>query len=1555
MAQPHPTYELFEEIGRGENSVVYRAHDITLGRSVAIKELNDTGRADATRRQRFLKEAQFLAQHQHPGILCIHGVDTERGWIVMELMRGTLEAQIQQAPLPADAVRSILRQLLPALDFLHSRNKIHGSIRPSNILIDERGTVKLSDFEETHVDSELRAPTHSQKYISPEMIRSEFGELGTTTDLYCLAFTALELLAGPKFDALTVDAMGASVDRNVAWLRWHSGEQANPSVQDILPNLPQDLVLTLDAMLRKEVSLRCATAADALKTLNDQALVHVAPIAVAMPKHASPSIMPTNVREIEPIASPSRSPSAAPNPDAKKGRGASQRKSAKPLVAAGRGNAVTASKSSRDRANELLGKWYVLYPLCAALLLGAVGIGWMLQPKQTDPLAQSPDRRSTLRVESLPEALPEALAKSPSRESTADKLEREALDRTVIPPVETPPEPLKPDEPEPEVTPAVEPVAEVQDPDSLVINTPEKPEPQTTEPEGDQPQPTIIDEPNVDFNRQLLELVSVAVDTQPLMQEFKGKAELIIDGGGFMSEVTDLAISPDGLWLAASGEKVVRIWDLNSGQLMHTLRGDRNRVSYGDCYSIAFSPDGTYLVVGVNDYREHGAIRVYRTDKLDEIDQLLPGHNVPVRHVAFTRDGKQLASVDADGFIAVWDWDSRKVVKRLPPRNAEAPIYDALQFPGKEPVLFGVDFGGPVLYSAPSLVAPQPDALASPLRAWMIDIFGRKFSYPFGATRDPRILDLRMDQNVWAAAGVGNEDGGNKFWVGVWPTHATEAPSVPAPTTVYDQHRWNVTALCLAPEQGWVASGDRFGEIHVWELKTGKQLHKFVGQGKPIYEAAFDRNSQRIAFGTTPFQPDRWGSNNYGQAEQLIDLAARTVYPIPSDETVDLIGELPKQGQVELKVRQASDQSALRLQKLVAGNNASEYELTSGRLPTVFSIIGRSVLDVTEPVLLGDDLGLLAVWDSETDELKRAFVGHEGLVSAVSVSPDKQLMLSSSADRTIRLWSLEDYRPTGIFDFKFENSKVTRVMPGTSSAAAGVEVGDRILTIDGKSMKDMYELMLQGEFDYRPGQEVEVEMQRDEKPFRFTMKLKDGYDFSEPILSVYLGEDNSWIIWNPQGYYDCSPGADQLIGWHINRGPDKSANYYEVQQFRKQLYRPDVINYLLEGKSLKASVALADQDNLREGEFDFRSPSDLAAHHPPVVEFVSPQRDSQSMAHSENEQVPLHARVKSVNGLPIREVTLLVNGVAAQVFTPDSPNAQEFELQQTLSLTSGQNEIALIAANSESTSAAETLRIDIVKPVKVEAKNLIVLAIGISNYATDDQRFNLLTTAARDAQQFADTAVVQGSSRLYNDVRTRVIQDAGADKTKFWEGMQWLVDSTQPGDTAAIFISAYCLLDSTSNFYVGTHDVDMRSPRATAVSWREFIKTLHEDLPSCRRLVFLDLQPTQQAIAPGLRNPLLDLAAPELATTFFSSTALQQTRITQPAQERSGALIEALVRTLADPASDFEPQPTDTLLSNFEVSKAWQSQFKKLTDGKLVPVAYVPTSSRQLNVFQLKP
>jgi serine/threonine protein kinase/WD40 repeat protein len=1547
----HPNYELFEEIGRTDTTVVYRAHDLALGRDVAIKELTAAGKADPQRQERFLREAQFLAQTEHAGILRVHTVVPEQGWIVMELMKGNLASQIEHQPMGPDTVRSILRQLLSALEFLHQRGKLHGAIRPSNILIDDQGSVRLSDFEQTDLDGELRTPTSTKKYLAPEWIRSQFGPLGPQSDLYCLAFTAVELLAGNRFDSLMLDAQSASVDPDVAWLRKHSSVDPLPATAKLIPTVPPDMAAALDAMLQKQVEDRPATAEAAVDKLDEQAIVAIEPVVPQRQADSEPSgIMPAAIREINPLGAAPASRSAA---DAKH-----ENRKASPA-------APSDKLTTRDKLNRAIEKPYVLYPLCAAMLLAALGVGLYLRSDRKDgttKLAKLPD------TEVVEETVVDVDPQQPeSGETTEEPLTEETIDPDTIDfgelteMIEVPaafeprlveaaaavseeiPEEIPDVEPEENVDsgPGETAIAEV-----VTESEPEKvPSGETTE------SPELVD-PLAGF----LELVSkeVEVDTTELLADFKGNPELVLDAGGFLSEVSDVAIDPLGRWVAACGDKVVRLWSLESGELIETLRGDRLRTSYGDCNTIAFSPDGNFLLVGVGDYQPHGAIRVYRTDAFAEIEALLPGHTSPVRRIDFSRDGKLMTSVDADGNIAVWDWPQRRQYDKITPRDPAAPIVDELHFAGAEPVLFGIDNAGPFLLDAATLnQLTAADPLPSRLHAWMVDLLTGNLVYPFQTDYDPRVVDLQLDQNVWAAAGVGKENGSNKFWVGVWNARELDGAVQGTPANVYSGHRWQIETIDLAPSLGLAASADKFGEVHVWKLGTGELLYRFRGQGKPVYEAAFDLESSRIGFGVTPYGADIWGRNNYGAIDKVLDLGARSIYAADANAPLSPIEETPRNATHQLRVKRINGDAGLSVVKSRGGQDVARYDLTSGRIPTVLTLLGGPVLDVNQPAIIGDDVGLLAVWDSDTDRLKRAFIGHETMVTSVSVAPHGRAMLSGSTDRTIRVWSLIDPVPTGIFDFKFENAVVTEVVDGSSSHQAGVQVADRIDSIDGKSIKKMYELMLTGEFDYRPGQIVSVQMSRNDQPFEFEMRLDQGYDFSEPILSIYVGDQDRWIAWTPQGYYDAAPGAEELIGWHVNRGPDKAAAYFSVGQFREQLYRPDIIDRLLGGQSIEEAVRESNQDHDDTVEVDFRSPSDLALHHPPNIEIISPI-GAEDLNSREN---VIEAVITSPNGLPIREVTLLVNGVTTETFGPQSAAETRMEVKHPIELSLGSNVIELVASNGQSRGFADTL-VEVVadegEPSNVDDQpntDLRVLSIGIAK-RSESPNDTGTTQAIDDAKFFAETMKAQAEGKLYRQVTEKVLLGPQATRSAILDGFQSLIDQTRPGDTVAIYVASDTFIDSSQNYYIGTHDVDLDRPRATAISWREFVKTLQTDLPGCKRLVFLDLDPSEQALKPGLRNPLLDLAAPELGTVFFSSTALQQ-RLPAASGNGRSFLTQALRQILGDSGADVAPRPPDGLLSCEEASLAWMKRVRGLSSGRLYPIAFAPAASGQINVFQL--
>ncbi|MEX2169110.1 MAG: bifunctional serine/threonine-protein kinase/formylglycine-generating enzyme family protein [Pirellulales bacterium] len=364
----HPNYELFEELGRGENTVVYRAYDLSLGREVAIKELDESGRRDPRHRERFLREAQFLAQFEHDNVLRVYSVDTERGWIIMEMMKGTLESVIAGGPSDPDLVRSVLKQTLEALAFLHEKNKVHCAVRPSNLLINDAGRVKLSEFEQTDAGGEIRVPTGSKKYLAPELIRPDFGDFGPPLDLYCLGFAALEMLKGPQFESLFPGTGKGAIDADTAWLRWHSSPGALDSTRKLVKGIPDDLARVLDHMLQKRVADRPQSAQEVLKELADRPLVPV-PVAGAsgvdeVDANHTPALAPGVIKVLAAPQNvqPRVQYPAADQPPTKPAR------SAKPAASKGK---LTAPRFSKDWFNQQLSRPYVLYPLCAVILLGA--------------------------------------------------------------------------------------------------------------------------------------------------------------------------------------------------------------------------------------------------------------------------------------------------------------------------------------------------------------------------------------------------------------------------------------------------------------------------------------------------------------------------------------------------------------------------------------------------------------------------------------------------------------------------------------------------------------------------------------------------------------------------------------------------------------------------------------------------------------------------------------------------------------------------------------------------------------------------------------------------------------------------------------------------------------------------------------------------------------------------------------------------------------------------------------------------------------------------------
>jgi serine/threonine-protein kinase len=277
-------YELLDTIASGDFATVHRARDRELGREVAIKQIHAQFLHDERHLARYWQEAQLLASLQHPHVLTIYDVVRSRGWLVLELMRGSLRQAVETGPLDLDFLRLALACSLSGLHFLHTNGVVHGDVKPSNLLVDAQNRVKLGDFglarRATSDEGSLLKGT--TKYMAPELLSNQFGPVGPASDLYSLGFAAYELMCGPEFENLFPGLSSFGRDRQLAWMMWHAApDRQMPEIGRVLHGVPPDLTRVIQRLVAKDQSQRYKSAREALEDLRSERAPVVATQAAA--------------------------------------------------------------------------------------------------------------------------------------------------------------------------------------------------------------------------------------------------------------------------------------------------------------------------------------------------------------------------------------------------------------------------------------------------------------------------------------------------------------------------------------------------------------------------------------------------------------------------------------------------------------------------------------------------------------------------------------------------------------------------------------------------------------------------------------------------------------------------------------------------------------------------------------------------------------------------------------------------------------------------------------------------------------------------------------------------------------------------------------------------------------------------------------------------------------------------------------------------------------------------------------------------------------------------
>ena len=252
-------YEIVREIARGGMGVVFRARQLSLNRTVALKMILAGQLANDTDVKRFYTEAEAAANLDHPGIVPIFEVGQHQGqhYFSMGFVEGqSLSQRLAEGPFPARAAAELIRRVGEAIEYAHQRGVIHRDLKPANILLDRDGSPRVTDFglaKKLETNSGLTGSGQimgTPSYMPPEQAGNGRGEVGPAADVYALGATLYCLLTGrPPFQAATpMDTV----------LQVINDEPAPP--RRLNPSIPRDLETICLKCLEKAQGKRYASA-----------------------------------------------------------------------------------------------------------------------------------------------------------------------------------------------------------------------------------------------------------------------------------------------------------------------------------------------------------------------------------------------------------------------------------------------------------------------------------------------------------------------------------------------------------------------------------------------------------------------------------------------------------------------------------------------------------------------------------------------------------------------------------------------------------------------------------------------------------------------------------------------------------------------------------------------------------------------------------------------------------------------------------------------------------------------------------------------------------------------------------------------------------------------------------------------------------------------------------------------------------------------------------------------------------------------------------------------
>jgi WD40 repeat protein len=991
-------YELLEEIARGGMGVVFKARQVSLNRLVALKLISAGALVTPELVKRFKAEAEAAASLSHPNIVPIHEIGEHHGqhYFSMELIEGpslrdALAARGRQGE-SASAARSarattafrpraaaqLLATVARAVHYAHQRGVLHRDVKPGNILLDAAGVPHLTDFGLAKLVEKDSTLTHTHAmlgtpaYMAPEQARGDSKEVTTAADVYGLGAVLYETLTGsPPFAGGTSletirqvlereprrpSLVNTAVDRDLETICLKCLEKDPGRRYSSAAGLAADL----EKWLRHEpiMARRTGTGERLRKWVRRRPAVAALAVGLALAFGAGLAGVTWQWRRAQ--GEWNRAESAG-------------RLLRENLYAADMGLAFQAWESDRaQRARELLEQWR------PGTQPDLRGFEWHYLQGLTRPSEEFVfETPAPLAGGVWGSALSRdgrflATGSGDGQVDVWDFERRQHLSSLKA---------------APGISYVVYSVAIAPDGQALA----------TTGDHADQKYVihlwdlrTFTLQRTLRGHTSMLNGVAFSPDGK-LLASTSGWSYTTtnvgqiflwdLDSGAKRSELSGhdcsvgfggAAFSPDGQRLAtAHGDGAIRIWDLQTGRIVQTLRRHS-----GLAIGVKYSPDGTQLASGGLD----GTVRLWRLGD-QPAGEILGRHNGPVYAVAFSPEGKRLVSGGCDATARLWDVEHREEINRF--RGHSDRVFSVSFAAEGRRIITGSSDGTARLWQAHatdnsrSQVFPYPGAgafLFSPDGRWMI--WNSRFWSVAGMT------EIRaLTGGLWCFSPDGRQfvTQGSEPGFQVWNVAEGKPEHVRAVTT-----RTNLTAVWPT----WSSDGNQVALISggtnavLWSTSSWQEIGSLHEADWPITAQAFSLDGKWLATAFKNGQVRLWHTGNLSQGPLLAGhrLEIRNLAFSPDGRWLAT----------------ASMDRTVRLWEMPTG---ASYELRgdSGWMASVaFSPEGRTLA-------AGTLNGEIKLWNVATRRELMTLKGHTTIVGHVAFSPDGR-MLASSGGETLRLW-----------------------------------------------------------------------------------------------------------------------------------------------------------------------------------------------------------------------------------------------------------------------------------------------------------------------------------------------------------------------------------------------------------------------------------------------------------------------------------------------------------------------------------------------------------------------